>query len=71
MWSRSNWYRAPGAFISGWMIDLLEELGFKYDSSVSVNSIYNKTDIKPKNVTTVPYYPRKGSLSSTKTQKNC
>ena len=55
-------YRAPGAFISGWMIDILEELGFKYDSSVSINSIYNKTDIRPKRVSTVPYYPKKGSL---------
>jgi len=37
-------YRAPNALIGGWMLDSLEKLGFKYDSSVCVNSIYNKTD---------------------------
>ena len=37
-------YRAPNAYVGGWMVDVLEELGFKYDSSVSVNSLYNKTD---------------------------
>jgi peptidoglycan/xylan/chitin deacetylase (PgdA/CDA1 family) len=55
-------YRAPGAFIAGWMIDVLEELGFKYDSSVSVNSLYNKTDSSLTNVGRKPYFPEKGSL---------
>ena len=37
-------YRAPNALIGGWMVDSLEQIGFRYDSSVSVNSLYNKTD---------------------------
>ena len=37
-------YRAPSALIAGWMLDSLERIGFRYDSSVCVNSLYNKTD---------------------------
>lgn len=55
-------YRAPNAYIAGWMIDVLEELGFKYDSSVSVNSLYNKSDSSLQNVSTLPYYAVKGNL---------
>ena len=55
-------YRAPNAYISGMMIDVLEDLGFRYDSSVSVNSLYNKTDGELCGVDTAPYYPRRGSL---------
>ncbi len=55
-------YRAPNAYISGMMIDVLEDLGFRYDSSVSVNSLYNKTDGDLCGVDTAPYYPRQGSL---------
>jgi len=55
-------YRAPNAYISGAMLDALEELGFKYDSSVSVSSIYNKTDSNLTGVTTTPYYPKRGEL---------
>jgi peptidoglycan-N-acetylglucosamine deacetylase len=55
-------YRAPNAYIAGWMIDIIEEIGFKYDSSVSVNSIYNKSDSRLKNVDTRIYYPERGSL---------
>jgi peptidoglycan/xylan/chitin deacetylase (PgdA/CDA1 family) len=55
-------YRAPNALISGWMIDSLERLGFKYDSSVSANSLYNKTDSQLLGVRTEPYYPDKGGL---------
>jgi len=55
-------YRAPAAYIAGWMIDSLEKLGFKYDSSVSVNSFYNKSDSKLAGVDTRPYYPWKHSL---------
>ena len=51
-------YRAPNALIAGWMIDSLEDLGFHYDSSVSVNSLYNKTDSTLSGVTTLPYYPQ-------------
>jgi peptidoglycan-N-acetylglucosamine deacetylase len=55
-------YRAPNAYVAGWMIDVLEEIGFKYDSSVSANSLYNKTDSKLKKVDTRMYYPELGSL---------
>ena len=55
-------YRAPNAYISGKIFDYLEEIGFKYDSSVSVNSIYNKTSSDLKNVTTNPYFPELGEL---------
>jgi peptidoglycan/xylan/chitin deacetylase (PgdA/CDA1 family) len=55
-------YRAPNALIAGWMIDSLEDLGFRYDSSVSVNSLYNKTDSPLSGVTTHPYYPERHSL---------
>jgi len=55
-------YRAPNAYVAGWMLDSLEELGFKYDSSVSVNSFYSKTDSHLRGVNTRPYYPRMGRL---------
>jgi len=55
-------YRAPNAFIGGWMLDSLENMGFKYDSSVSVNSLYNKTDSALKTVSSIPYYPVEGEL---------
>lgn len=44
------------------MLDSLDKLGFKYDSSVSVNSFYNKSDSMLRGVTTKPYYPKKGKL---------
>jgi peptidoglycan/xylan/chitin deacetylase (PgdA/CDA1 family) len=55
-------FRSPNAFIAGWMLDILEDLGFSYDSSVSRNSFYNKSDSDLKGVTSVPYYPKKGRL---------
>jgi peptidoglycan-N-acetylglucosamine deacetylase len=55
-------YRAPNAYISGWMLDSLEKIGFKYDSSVAINSLYTKMPSRPENVTTLPYYPKRGSL---------
>jgi peptidoglycan/xylan/chitin deacetylase (PgdA/CDA1 family) len=55
-------YRAPSAFVGGWMLDSLENIGFKYDSSVSVNSLYNKTDSSLKTVSSSPYYPLKNEL---------
>ncbi|MCJ7635680.1 polysaccharide deacetylase family protein [Candidatus Bathyarchaeota archaeon] len=55
-------YRAPNAYIAGWMLDCLERIGFKYDSSVSLNSFYNKSDSQLKRVDTKPYYPERGSL---------
>ena len=58
-------YRAPNALIAGWMIDTLEELGFTYDSSVSVNSLYNKSDSELKGVSSAPYYPKHHDLEPT------
>ncbi len=57
-------YRAPCAYICGEMLDSLEKLGFKYDSSVAVNSLYKKTGGPTEGVTTVPYFPVKGGLSA-------
>ncbi|MCD4822851.1 MAG: polysaccharide deacetylase family protein [Methanococcoides sp.] len=57
-------YRAPNALIGGWMLDSLEKLGFKYDSSVCVNSIYNKTDSTLEGVSTYPYHSESGSLNT-------
>ncbi|MDI6811089.1 MAG: polysaccharide deacetylase family protein [archaeon] len=55
-------YRAPNALVGGWMRDSLEKIGFKYDSSVCVNSLYNKTDSSLRGVSSHPYYPKKNSL---------
>lgn len=55
-------YRAPNVMVAGWMLDSLEKLDFQYDSSVCVNSLYNKTDSDLKGVTSVPYYPVKNGL---------
>ena len=55
-------YRTPAGYIAGWMIDSLEKLGFKYDSSVSVNSLFNKTDPLLHNVDSRPYSPQRGGL---------
>ncbi|NQE52632.1 hypothetical protein C5S29_03485 [ANME-1 cluster archaeon GoMg3.2] len=55
-------YRAPNALVSGWMLDSLEKIGFKYDSSVCVNSLYNKTDSSLEGVSSYPYYPKKNGL---------
>lgn len=61
-------YRAPNAMVTGWMLDSLEKIGFKYDSSVSVNSLYNKSDSSLKGVSSVPYYPSKGCLVPAKSR---
>lgn len=55
-------YRAPNALIAGWMIDILEGLGFNYDSSVCVNSLYNKSDSELNGVSSAPYFPRYSEL---------
>jgi peptidoglycan/xylan/chitin deacetylase (PgdA/CDA1 family) len=55
-------YRAPNALVGGWMLDSLAKIGFKYDSSISVNSLYNKTDSSLEGVSSHPYYPKKNSL---------
>lgn len=55
-------YRAPNVLVAGWMLDSLEKMGFKYDSSVCVNSLYNKTDSDLKGVFSHPYHPKGGLL---------
>ena len=55
-------FRAPNAYISGWMIDRLEALGFDYDSSVTKNSLYNKTDSSLEEVGSEPFEPEEGRL---------
>ncbi len=55
-------YRAPNALVGRWMLDSLEKIGFKYDSSISVNSLYNKTDSSLEGVSSYPYYPKKNGL---------
>lgn len=55
-------YRAPSAYVGGWMLDVLEEVGLRYDSSVSANSLYNKTNSLLRGVQSHPYYPERGGL---------
>lgn len=55
-------YRAPNALVGGWMLDSLKKIGFKYDSSVCVNSFYNKTDSCLKGILSYPYHPKNNSL---------
>ena len=62
-------YRSPGAWIAGWMLDVLEDIGFSYDSSVCINSFYSKMDKVPIKVETSPYYPAKGSLEKADTPR--
>lgn len=56
-------YRAPNAYVTGWMLDELEDLGFRYDSSVSRNSLYNKTDAELDKIDSTPYVPQYGDLT--------
>lgn len=55
-------YRAPNALVAGWMLDVLRKIGFKYDSSVSVNSLYSKTGSPRTGASSFPYYVRNTSL---------
>lgn len=48
-------YRAPGAFFGQWMFDILIKLGFSYDSSVSPNTFFNKTDMDTRALSSAPY----------------
>ena len=62
-------YRAPNALVGDWMLDSLEKIGFKYDSSVCVNSLYNKTDSSLRGVSSYPFYPKKGGLEAGEERK--
>ncbi|MBW6516745.1 MAG: DUF3473 domain-containing protein [Candidatus Cloacimonetes bacterium] len=48
-------FRAPNAYFANWMVPLLAQLGFRYDSSVVYNSFYNKTNVVLRNIPTMPY----------------
>lgn len=63
-------YRAPSAYFSTWMIEILERLGFKYDSSISYNSLYNKTNVKLRNIPSYPYFLNNHDLSDSDNQSN-
>ncbi len=57
-------YRAPGAYFANWMVPILEELNFKYDSSISFNSLYNKTNVKLYDIPQEPYILNSKDLSN-------
>ena len=48
-------YRAPNALVGRWMLEELPNIGFIYDSSVNMNSLYNKSDINSNGITSKPY----------------
>jgi peptidoglycan-N-acetylglucosamine deacetylase len=48
-------FRAPNAYFANWMVPMLVELGFKYDSSIAYNIFYNKTNVTLRNVPSKPY----------------
>lgn len=56
-------YRAPNAYFANWMVPLLIQAGFKYDSSIAFNSLYNKTNVRLENIPSLPYYLNTLSLN--------
>lgn len=58
-------YRAPNGYIGEWMFRSLSRIGFKYDSSVSANSLYNKTDMSLRGASSCPYNPLNGNTRFT------
>lgn len=63
-------YRAPGAYFGKWMVPILVELGFKYDSSIAYNSLYNKTDAKLIDIPKVPYRLNSNTLGAENPDSN-
>ncbi|MCB5284032.1 MAG: polysaccharide deacetylase family protein [Candidatus Cloacimonetes bacterium] len=57
-------YRAPNAYFASWMVPLLLEAGFRYDSSVAYNTIYNKTNVTLENIPSLPYYLNQHTLNA-------
>ncbi len=55
-------FRAPNAYFANWMVKPLCKTGFRYDSSIAYNSIYNKTNVKLKGIPTYPYRLNSASL---------
>jgi len=58
-------YRAPGAYFADWMVDMIINAGFEYDSSIAYNSIYNKTNIELSNVPSGSYFLNAALLNAT------
>jgi peptidoglycan/xylan/chitin deacetylase (PgdA/CDA1 family) len=56
-------FRAPNAYVGGWVLDVIDDLGFDYDSSVAKNTMYSKTDSDLDGVGTTPYVPSEGQLT--------
>ena len=48
-------YRAPGAYIDSWMLKVISKYDIKYDSSIAVNSFFNKTNFDFKNFPDHPF----------------
>lgn len=48
-------YRAPSAYFYDWMIDELIDVGFSYDSSMSINDIYSKSNFTVNNNDNRPF----------------
>lgn len=57
-------FRAPNAYFANWMVPMLTELGFKYDSSIAHNSLYNKTNVDLNNIPTCPYLLNSNTLGA-------
>ncbi len=60
-------YRAPAGYFCSWMIDILLRNGFKYDSSVTSNILYNKLNVKNSDTLTSPYVIDPETLGSAST----
>ena len=48
-------YRAPGAYIDSWMLKVICKYNIKYDSSIAVNSLFNKTNFDFQNFPDHPF----------------
>jgi peptidoglycan/xylan/chitin deacetylase (PgdA/CDA1 family) len=63
-------FRAPNAYFANWMVPMLQELGFKYDSSVAFNSFYNKTNVRLKQIPSFPYLLNSETLGNKTSESN-
>ncbi len=49
-------YRAPGAYFADWMVPILYKHGFRYDSSMVYNSLYNKSNRDLSKFPKIPFW---------------
>jgi len=49
-------YRAPIGYINLEMLQIIKSIGFQYDTSISANSMYKKSDLNAESLTTCPSY---------------